>query len=106
MGVIVIVAYKPRPGQESGLLAEMKTHVPILRQEGLATDRPATLMKANDGTIIEVFEWVSADAIAKAHTNPAVQAMWGRFNAVCTYEPLVNLEECKQMFAGFEAVEL
>ena len=106
MGRYVIVAYKPKPGKESDLLQLMKDHVPILRGLGLATDRPAYLMRAKDGTVVEVFEWVSAEAIAKAHTNPAVLEMWGRYDAACTYEPLTTLEECHQMFADFEPITL
>jgi hypothetical protein len=34
-------------------------------------------MKSADGTIIEVFEWKSAAAIAAAHENPVWQAMCG-----------------------------
>jgi len=39
MGRIVLVGYKPKPGKESELEALMKTHLPILREEGLVTDR-------------------------------------------------------------------
>ena len=37
---LVIVAYRPKPGQEPVLLAELRDHVHVLRSEGLATDRP------------------------------------------------------------------
>ena len=30
-------------------------------------------MRAADGTIVEVFEWRSAEAIQQAHNNPAVR---------------------------------
>jgi hypothetical protein len=35
-----------------------------------------TCEQASDGTVIEVFEWKSQEAIAAAHTNPVVQKMW------------------------------
>jgi quinol monooxygenase YgiN len=106
VGQFVIAAYKPKPGKEAGLLAVVKEHLPILRQEKLATNRPAHTMRCKDGTIIEVFEWESAEAIAAAHKNPNVLAMWGRFNDVCDIVKLVDLPESKDMFAGFEPIEL
>ena len=59
-----------------------------------------------DGTIIEVFEWKSAEAIAAAHQNPVWQAMCGRYSETCEYITLENLSESKNMFAEFEAVNL
>ncbi|HUD46970.1 MAG TPA: hypothetical protein VMR33_09070 [Candidatus Baltobacteraceae bacterium] len=106
MAVMVIVAYRPRPGMESRLLELTRQHVPILRGQGLATDRPAYAMRAADGTIIEVFEWKSQGAIDAAHTNPAVLKMWESYAAVCEYVPLITIKECSDMFAGFEPVAL
>ena len=106
MGLIAIIAYKPKFCKEAALLKVVNEHVPILRAEGLATDRPPIFGRARNGTIIEIFEWKSEQAINDAHSNARVAAMWGEFNAACTYETLATLEECKQMFAGFEAIEL
>jgi len=106
LGVVVVVAYKPRPGQEEQLLQLTREHVPLLRREGLATDRPVCAMRAADGTIVEVFEWKSQEAIAAAHQNAAVQALWSRYQEACEYVPLATLPECQQMFAGFVPVAL
>lgn len=106
MGVMVIVAYRPRPGKEALLLELTREHVPILRGQGLATERPAYAMRAADGTIIEVFEWVSKEAIQSAHTNPVVLKMWERYAEACEYVPLTSVKECGDMFAAFEPVEL
>ena len=70
-------------------------------REGLATDRPVCAMRAADGTILEVFEWKSQEAIAAAHQNAAVQALWQRYQEACEYVPLSTVAECQQMFAGF-----
>jgi len=83
-----------------------KEHVPILRAQGLATERPACAMRAADGTIIEVFEWKSKAAIESAHTNPAVQKMWVKYNEACEYVPLNSVKESSDMFAGFEPIDL
>jgi len=105
MGRIVIVAYKPKTGKAEALKELTKTHVPRLKQEGLVTDREPVIMETADGTIIEVFEWLSAEAIQKAHTNPEVQKMWGEYAAVCDYVPLSSLSEASNMFADFTPVD-
>jgi len=106
MGRMVIVAYRPRSGKEAVLLELTKQHCPILRSQGLVTDRPAYAMRAADGTIIEVFEWKSEEAIAAAHTNPAVLKMWQQYGEACEYVSLTSVKECGDMFAGFEPIEL
>ncbi len=106
LGIYAIAAYRPKRGKEQQLREVLKDHLPILRKEGLVTDRPPYLMRAADGTFVEVFEWKSAAAIETAHENPQVRAMWARFEAACTYESLGNLKESKDLFANFESVEL
>ena len=106
MGVIVISAYKPKPGKDTELLEAVKTHVPILRSLGMATDRAVTAMKAKDGTILEVFEWVSSQAIEDAHKNPEVHKMWKDFEGCCEYVRLVDVAECSGLFAEFTPLEL
>ena len=101
-GVIVIVAYSPREGKERELLELVRARVPTLRKEGLVTDRVPTIMRSRDGTIVEVSEWKSREAIDAAHKNPNVLAMWDKFFAVCECVPLKTLAEANDMFAGFE----
>ena len=103
-GIIVIVAYRPKPGREAELLEVVRSRVPTLRKEGLVSDRVPVLMRAKDGTIIEVSEWKSAEAIDEAHRNPRVLAMWDRFGEVCDCLPLNAVPESAIMFAGFEPV--
>ena len=104
-GVCSIVAYRPKPGKEQELLKLVRERVPTLRKEGLAADRVPTIVRAKDGTIIEVSEWKSHEAIDAAHKNPTVLAMWEKFFAVCDCVPLNTLAEAQDMFAGFEPVE-
>ena len=105
MGKFVIAAYSPKPGKTDQLMAVIGKHERILRNENLITDRPFYIMRAGDGTIVEVFEWKDADAISKAHSNPAVAVLWAEFEAACTYRPLHTLAECQQLFANFESVD-
>jgi len=101
-GVVVIVAYRPKPGKEEELLALVRGRVPTLRKEGLVTGRAPTIMRSRDGTIVEVSEWKSQEAIDAAHKNPNVLAMWDKFFAICECVPLKTLPEAADMFAGFE----
>ena len=105
IGICVIVAYRPTPRKEREVLALARDRVPTLRKEGLVTDREPVIMRAKDGTIIEVSEWKSREAIDAAHKNPNVLTMWDKFFAVCDCVPLKTLPEAEEMFAGFEAVD-
>ena len=104
-GVIVIVAYRPKPGKEKQTLELVRSRVPTLRKEGLVTDRVPTIMCARDGTIIEVSEWKSEDAIDAAHKNPNVLAMWDKFFAICDCVPFRTLAEAEEMFPNFEPID-
>src|SRR6201984_692476 len=106
MGKFVIVAYRPRPGKEQELLQLTREHLPILRSQGLATDRPSYVMKSADGTTIEVFGWKSAEAIAAAHENPVWQAMCGRYSEPCGSIRLEDLSGGKNYFAAFDSIDL
>jgi quinol monooxygenase YgiN len=86
-GVCVIVAYRPKPGKADKVLALLRSRVPNLRQEGLVTDRQPVIMRSRDGTIIEVSEWKSREAIDAAHKNPNVLAMWNKFLPSVTVFP-------------------
>lgn len=102
---VVIVAYRPKPGKDADLLQLTREHLTILRAGGLATDREAIVCRADDGTIIEVFEWEAGGAAA-AHANERVKALWARYWDACDIVKLRDLAEAAQMFAGFVPVEL
>ena len=102
MGRVVIACYKPKPGQETALRALVERHVPTLRSIGLATDRAPVVMRAKDGTIVEVFEWSSAEAIQKAHGDATVLKLWEEFGAAADFVPLATLAEAAGLFAEFD----
>ena len=104
-GVVVIVAYRPKLGKENELVDLVRSRVPTLRKEGLVSDRVPTIMRSRDGTIIEVSEWKSREAIDAAHKNSNVLAMWNKFFALCDCIPLNTLAEASEMFAGFEPID-
>jgi hypothetical protein len=101
---MVMALFRPKPGKDGELLACMRDHLPVLRGEGLATDRPSTILRASDGTLVEIFEWASQAAIDAAHHNPAVGKLWSRYSACCDYVTLADLPEAREMFPGFELV--
>jgi quinol monooxygenase YgiN len=103
-GIVVIVAYRPKAGKEVELLELVRSRVPTLHNESLVTDRAPVIMRAKDGTIIEVSEWKSHQAIEEAHKNPRVLAMWDKFFAVCDCVPLKTVPEAETMFAEFEPI--
>lgn len=103
-GIVVIVAYRPKAGRDTELLEMVRSRAPTLRKEDLVTDRVPVIMRAKDGTIIEVSEWKSHGAIEEAHRNPRVLAMWDKFFTVCDCVPLRTVPEAETMFAGFEPV--
>jgi hypothetical protein len=101
---ITIAIYRPKAGKETRLLELIKEHMPILKSQGLITDRKPVVMQAGDKTIVEVFGWKSADAIKEAHTNPEVQKLWNRFSKVCDYDIPTNVKEFTDMFSEFTPV--
>ncbi|MES2427378.1 MAG: hypothetical protein V4560_10415 [Bacteroidota bacterium] len=98
---VAIVAYKPNPGKEVALRALVKKHLSCLKEAGLVTDKESFILETKDGSIIEVFEWKSKQAMKTAHKHPQVQEMWREYAKVSTYTPLNRLEESGNLFAEF-----
>jgi hypothetical protein len=105
MGRIVVSCYRPKPGQQDALRALVREHV-TLRAIGLVTSRPPIAMEAKNGTIVEVFEWASPEAIQAAHSHPVVLEMWKEYGKVCEYVPISELPEASQLFSEFSPVEV
>jgi len=101
---VAIVAYKPNPGKREALRTLIKKHSPCLKEAGLVTDRESFILETKDGTIVEVFEWKSEQAIKTAHKHPKVRQMWRDYAEVSTYTPLNRLPETGKLFADFAPV--
>jgi hypothetical protein len=101
MGRLVVACFRPLPGKQQELRALTATHVTRLRALGLVTDRVGVAMEADDGCVIEVFEWVSSDAIAAAHEHAEVLAMWQEYEACCTYVPLTEVPGASDLFPDY-----
>lgn len=100
----VIVAYRPKAGMRKQLELLVARHVELLRAEQLASDKPAHIMRAADGTIVEVFEWLSREAVDRAHGNAKVEALWKELSAACDYVPVGTLPEASRPFSEFESL--
>jgi hypothetical protein len=106
VGLSVIAVYRPKAGREDELLDVVRDHLPVLREAGLATDVEPVVLRTGDGTLIEVFEWASEEAVHHAHEHPRVQELWERFAAVSDNVPLAEVPAARERFATVERVEL
>ena len=104
MSRIVIAAFKPKPGWEGQLLGIVEKHWRLLHERNLVTERPRIAMQAADGTVVEVFEWRSSEAVAQAHNDPIVQALWSEFEHACDYVPIADVPEAQRLFSEFSAL--
>ena len=102
--VLAFATYKPKAGQEDALLELVAKHLPILRELGLATDKPSYTAKSSDGTIIEVFEWTSMDTVNAAHQHPAIADIWEKMTLIADFVPMSSLPESAKPFPGFEII--
>ncbi|TVS07948.1 MAG: hypothetical protein EA423_02780 [Phycisphaerales bacterium] len=102
MGVISMAVYRPRPGREEELRALIRERPPIMRRLGYLTEREHLVLKAADGTLFELSEWVSREAIDRAHGDPEVLAMWAKFDEVCEYLAPAAVEGMDAPFPTFE----
>ncbi len=101
MEKVVIIAYKPLEGKAEVLRELVKKNLPCLKQHGLVTNKDSFILETKDGTIVEVFEWVSEKAMKTANTIPAIQDLWRQYAKVSTYTPLNRIPEAGNLFAAF-----
>lgn len=103
--VLSIATYKPKAAQEEALMKLVERHLPKLRELGFATDRENYIAQSGDGTIIEVFEWASMNAVNAAHQHPAVSDIWEKMTLVAEFLPINQLPELNGPFADFKILK-
>lgn len=103
---IVFALYRPHAGRDAELRHLIAQHLPVLRRLELVTDRPAILVRARDGTYVEVFEWRTEESARLAHEHPEVAKVWEAMGAVADFPTLDSLGEAKERFSHFEPVTL
>ena len=106
MGSYVIAIYQPKDGKDVELLGCVRSHIDVLRDEDLVTEVEPLLLRSPCGSILEIFEWKSEEAVAAAHHNPAVRSLWERFNECCTYGTLSSLPHADKPFPHFELLDV
>ena len=103
---VVFALYRPHEGKDAELRRLITRHLPVLRKLELVTERPALLVRAKDGTYIEVFEWRTAESAKLAHEHPEVAKVWEAMGEVADFPALESLEEAKERFSHFEPVTI
>lgn len=99
---VVFALYRPHPGKDAELRKLIREHLPVLHRLELVTERPTLLLRAKDGTYIEVFEWRSAESARVAHEHPEVARVWEGMGQIADFLSLDALPEAKEPFCHFE----
>jgi hypothetical protein len=100
-----MIVYKPYKGKAHELLPAVKASYLDLRKGGYVTLQPPKLMKASEGSVILVFEWVDKPMMALAQAAPVIQEHWMALSKICEFEKAMNLIEFQQPFSEFETIE-
>lgn len=98
---VVIAMYRPKVGQTAELESLVKRHFAVLNEYGLTTEQKPFIGRSADGTILEIFEWLSREAAEKAHDHPAVAKIWEAMTMVCKFGRLEQMPEAGNMFPHF-----
>lgn len=102
----VIAAYRPKPGKEQNLRKLIREHRRKLDEAHLITARPTMVLRApSDGTLLEIFEWISAKAADEAHQHPSIRTMWNKLAEVADFVPLADVQEAGKAFSHFQALD-
>jgi hypothetical protein len=104
MGILVICSYRPHAGREDEARLLMAGHVPLLREHGLITDRPVVQGVAQDGALVEIFEWESLEKSRGAPAIAEIGAHWNAMGEVMEFVPLAQLAEAQHAFAHFSPI--
>lgn len=101
----VIAAYRPKPGKARELRKLIDEHRRTLADAQLVTPRRPLILRArSDGTLLEIFEWVSAKAADRAHRYAPIRAMWRKLSEVADFVALSDIKEAGKAFSHFEAL--
>lgn len=101
MGMVVMACFRPKKGKADELNQLFEHNLKLLRAKGLVTERELVTLEAADGTLIELFEWQSEDAMKRAEKDDEVQLLWQRFGSVSQFMPIAALPEAQQAFSAF-----
>ena len=103
MGLMGIVAYRPKEGAERNFLSLIRKHAPLLKSLG-GISEASFLMKSVDGAYIEVFEWKSMAAKKKAMQSKDLWDLWEKIELYSTKVKLSSVIECKEVISNFKSL--
>ena len=106
MPELCIALYRPHDGKADDLMKLVEQHLPLIRRLGLATERAAIHATAEDGTVLEIFEWADGAAAEKAHSDPDVAALWGAMAEIADFPTLGDIPEAATRFPHFRPLSL
>ena len=107
---IVLALYQVAKENEKALLKLMPKKRRYFLKAGYATRRAPILLRSreNPEILIEILEWKSDDAVAKAHKDPKVRAIWDEMAKLCKKmgKGLNELPELGTPFPHFDPVDV
>jgi len=106
MSILAIATYKPKTGRENDFLKLLTNHIPTLHSEKLISSKDNYVMHSKNGTIIEIFEWLSREAVDKAYETQCYGSFWQQIGERADVVSLNSLEETGQPFAGFKIINI
>lgn len=85
--VDMLCRYRVKKGKEAEFARLVHQHWGTLHRLGLATDRPARVVrgedKAGNVAFVELFSWKSGASAHTAHQTPEVMRLWEPMGALC-----------------------
>ncbi len=108
--IVVLAVYRVAEKVQAEFFQVVKDKREYFLKAGLMTARVPIFLRSsgNPEFLIDIFEWASAEAIERAHSDPVVQRMWARMAELWIDGGLhlSQLPESDESFAGFEPVEI
>jgi hypothetical protein len=107
---VVFAIYRVAVENQPAFMGVVQEKLDFFHKMKYRTGRdPILLRSKNDPEIIiDIFEWSSEDAIAKAHKDPEVRKRWDLMEKLWIRGgiPLAELSEANNSFANFEPIDL
>jgi hypothetical protein len=104
-GPVVIAIYKPDAGKEAEFMDLVRQHPGILKAEGLAGTRTPLVLQTDDGTVLEIFDWIDEDAAGKAHLSEAVQSLWAAMGEIGSFPAGKDVAAFQGTFPHFKIAD-
>jgi hypothetical protein len=103
--LITIGIYKAHKGKKKELMELMLQHQPLLRKEGLLTEKEGFIGLTQDNSIIEIYEWKSIGSVQQAKKNPRVQELWKKVHKISDSLGMNKITESKKSTPGFRSLK-